>query len=219
MDELERLGLARRVSLVQDVKKLVLKLPLVSLRPQEERDMNGTPRAGHDQDSESIENKGVNAGSENDEPDMSRQPEPDISVNNNIYTHTACARDGEAADATRRMAVLLAKVGRSAGVKIGGAQHPDVICWVADGVTPERLRQAVGRARVQIASPEWIPSKYLSRVLDSMREEDAAKSRGLKVIRGGRVPGWKDVPEAEAFQGGAVMNGDFSNRGGDDWVE
>lgn len=169
----------------------------------------------------------ANTGSQLDERSMSGdmsaecgEEERHISSNQNIYTHTACVRDG---DPMLHLRGELAKAARSAGVKVGGAQHPDVIGWADAGVTVPRLLQAVERARVNIAAPEWIPSKYLTRVLDSMREEDLVKSKGLRVIRGGKsersASAWKDVPDASAFRGGAVMNGDVDGGAGDDWIE
>lgn len=227
IDEMSRVGLVERAFAVR--RGMCLRFVLMAqdyCARFDERRMNvaaASERTREERSSESRVNIDSPAGERSLSVDMNAgcdEEERHISNNQNIYTHIACAREDDPAAPLR---IQLAKVARSSGVKVSGAQHPDVIGWADDGVTVGRLLQAIERARVHIAAPEWIPTKYITGVLNSMREEDAAKSKGLRVIRGGRneqpAPGWKHVPEPSAFKGGAVMNGDVTGGVGDDWVE
>lgn len=80
VDELTREGLAKRVSTVHEVKKMVLKLPMVLLRPQEERDMSGNNERDMNGTPETQPPQGFCGGATFDEQDATAMNEADISV-------------------------------------------------------------------------------------------------------------------------------------------
>lgn len=81
LDELVRLGLVVRASVVQEAKKLVLRLPKAYVRPLEDEDMSGTPRAGQRIRTETPANPSFPENGRTDEEDMSGTDEEDISKN------------------------------------------------------------------------------------------------------------------------------------------
>ncbi|WP_146131707.1 hypothetical protein [Chromobacterium amazonense] len=219
LDELERVGLIKRAATVHEVKKLVLKLPLLE-RPGDEQDMSRSVRKGEGGAANSIASKAFDAVCREDEQDMSGQPERDISVINK-YIYTA----REDVDAEKQgAAALLAAAADRLGVKVGGAANPAVLEWADEGVTVSQLRQAIDRSRGYIAADEAISVRYLSKVLRSIREE-GKPSAGRAVRSGlrerktaGREPAWKDVPAPAPGAVVPVMGGVVGGGEGD-WLE
>ena len=219
LDELERVGLAKRAAAVQEVKKLVLKLPLL-VRVVDEQDMNGSDGTGQDKSSVSLDGKGMSAGFLGDESDSSRPTDGDISE---MYRYIHIAREGEASE-QQSAAALLAAAADQWGVRVGGAANPAVLEWADAGVTVLQLRQAIDRSRAYIPQGEAVSVKYLSKVLRSIREEGKpsagrAVRGGLRERKpGGRDPAWKDVP---APAPGAVVpvSGEVVDSGEGGWIE
>lgn len=212
VDELAREGLAKRVSTVHEVKKLVLKLPLVLLRPQDEGDMNGNdePDMNGSPNSQPPQGFGGLAGA--GELDASAKHEADISVISvDIDIPRACARESELAAAASKLGV-------------SGA----ISDWVAAGVTPAILKLAVLRAREHIQPPRRIPANYLARVLETALEGQErpvrptakpAASQGRPARPGNR---WVKVAPDCAFDGLPPVSGNMPPEaagGGDDWIE
>ncbi|WP_144410334.1 hypothetical protein [Chromobacterium vaccinii] len=218
LDELERVGLAKRAAAIQEVKKLVLKLPLL-VRAVDEQDMNGSVRTRQASDGESRASKGLDDVPGRDEPDMSRQAEPDISEVNK-YIHIG--REEMNAEPPGA-AALLAAAADQLGVRVGGAANPAVLEWAAAGVTVPQLAQAIDRSRAYIAEGEAVSVKYLSKVLRSMREEGKpsagrAVRSGLRESKGGRDPAWKRVPAPAPGSVVPVSGGVVDGTEGD-WLE
>lgn len=224
VEELIRVGLVKRAAAVQEVQKLVVKLPLALVRPQEERDMKGKGGRGEFTALKALVWKHIPGHLRPTEQDRSRQDEQDISESQgNEYTYPA--REGEAAGQTSP-AVTLAIAARRQGVKVGGAAHPAVLAWVDAGVTVPKLQEGIARCRAYIAEGESIPVKYLASVLKSMDEEEKPSAghairRGLRVVKGGQAgraaPGWLSLPSAEAHEGAAV-EGNVKGAA-DGWIE
>lgn len=219
LDELERVGLAKRAAAIQEVKKLVVKLPLL-VRAVDEQDMNGNAGAGLAGSGESYASQGLDDAPGCDERDMSRQAETDISEINK-YIHIG--RE-EMSAGQPGAAALLAAAADQLGVRVGGAANPAVLEWAAAGVTVPQLAQAIDRSRAYIAEGEAVSVKYLSKVLRSMREEGkpSAKGRavrsGLRESKGGRDPAWKGVPVPAPGTVVPVSGGVVGGAEGD-WLE
>ncbi|NHR07969.1 hypothetical protein HA052_22530 [Chromobacterium haemolyticum] len=212
VDELAREGLAKRVSTVHEVKKLVLKLPLVLLRPQEEGGMNGNdePDMNGNPNSQTPQGFGGLAGS--DELDASAKHEADISeISVDIDIPRACARESE-------LATVASKLGVSG----------DIPGWVAAGVTPAILKLAVMRTRVHVRAPRRIPASYLAQVLETVLEgrERPVRPTAKPTASAGKParPGnrWVKVAPDCAFDGLPPVSGNMPPEaagGGDDWIE
>ncbi|OQS36665.1 hypothetical protein B0T40_09730 [Chromobacterium haemolyticum] len=212
VDELAREGLAKRVSTVHEVKKLVLRLPMVLLRPQEEGGMSGNnePDTNGRPNSKPPQGFGGDAGP--DELDASSNHEADISeISVDIDIPRACARVSELAAVADEL-------------RVSG----DVSGWVAAGVTPAVLRLAVLRCREHIHLPRRIPANYLARALETALEgrerpiRQTAKpsaSAGQPARPGNR---WVKVAPDCAFDGVPPVSGNLPPEaagGGDDWIE
>ncbi|WP_206600364.1 hypothetical protein [Chromobacterium sphagni] len=224
IEELIRVGLVKRAAAVQEVQKLVVKLPLALVRAQEERDMKGKGREGELKELKTLVWKHIPDHLQRLEQDGSRQDEQDISGSQgNEYTYHA--REGAAAGPTSP-AVTLAIAARRLGVKVGGAAHPAVQAWADAGVTVPTLEEGIARCRAYISADEQIPVKYLASVLKSMDGDGKPSAghairRGLRVVKGGQAgrsaPGWLSLPSAEAHEGAAVIGN--VKGAADGWIE
>ncbi|MGC0152746.1 hypothetical protein ACPRNU_09845 [Chromobacterium vaccinii] len=224
IEELIRVGLVKRAAAVQEVQKLVVKLPLALVRPQEERDMKGKGRGGELKALKTLVWKHFPDRLRRLEQDGSGLNERDISENQgNKYTYPAHERG---AAGPTSPAVTLVIAARRLGVKVGGAAHPAVQAWADAGVTVPTLEEGIARCRAYIPADEQIPVKYLASVLKSMDGEGKPSAghairRGLRAVKGGQAgrsaPGWLSLPSTEAHEGAAVAGN--VKGGADGWIE